>query len=421
MLISRLKRALRTNLVTPTWTRPELVGGGYSLTAGSGQSITPDSVKRIATAYRCGAVLSDDIAKLPLQLFLARGDGNIQRIRPDGRNRNMAYVVEIQPNRYQTAFYLKKTAVMWLLYWGNAYIWMPPGRQRELFLLAANATLPYIAEDGQLWYRTTFSNGQTEELPSVEVLHLMINSEDGFLGRSVIAFARDTLGRRQGAGETQDMLYSQGLMPAAIMKFNGALSPESRQKIREEYESSMSGSANAYRLAILDNKVEDYKAVQISPVDAQFLQSIEATDLDIANFFGLPLYKLNMGKQSYSSNEQQALDYLATTLDPYLVAWEQAAQLHWLTLEEQSSYYWRFNRDALMRTDSKTRGEYLSKKVLSGLMTINEARAIEDNPSFPGGDSHYVPANMAVVLPDGRLQTVVKSATERTERKEEEH
>jgi HK97 family phage portal protein len=111
----------------------------------------------------------------------------------------------------------------------------------------------------------------------------------------------------------------------------------------------------------------------------------------------VPLYKLNQGKQSYQSNEQQNLDYLNTTLDPYLVQWEQAAALKWLTEAEQNSMYFRFNRDALLRTDAKTRGETLEKAIFSGRLTPNEARQIEDLSAYTGGDDHYIPANMMPV------------------------
>jgi HK97 family phage portal protein len=159
----------------------------------------------------------------------------------------------------------------------------------------------------------------------------------------------------------------------------------------------MSGSSNAYRLAILDNKTTKFEQITMKPVDAQFLESINANDLEIANFFGVPSYKLNQGKQSYQSNEQQNLDYLNTTLDPYLVQWEQAGALKFLSELEQNDTYLRFNRDVLLRTDATTRAGYLEKKILSGQLTPNEARAIDDQSAYIGGDQHYIPANMTVI------------------------
>lgn len=402
MIISAFLDALRpANVVTsPTWTRPELLSG-YSLPTASGQTVTPERSKQVHTAYRCGNILSNDIAKIPMQQFISRRQGEVERVRPNGLTRNMAYVVEVQPNGVQTPFILRKTAIMWLLYWGNAYLWMPPKRERELFVLPSSSTLIYNRPDGSIWYKCTLPVGEPIDAPAVEVLHLMINSVDGLAGRSVVEYARETLGRRLGASETQNKFYKQGLMPGAVAWVRGEMNKEARKKMRESYSEAMAGSENAGSLAIMDQKVEKLDIVQMQPRDAQFLESIQATDAEIANFFEMPLYKLNLGKQSYQSNEQQNLDYLATTLDPYLVQWEQAAQLKWLTVEEQAFSYWRFERNALLRTDAKTRTAYLKERVQSGQMTPNEARQIEDLPAYPDGDRFYMPSNIQAIRNSG--------------------
>ncbi len=402
-----LTNAIR-NMVTPNWTRPEL-SANFVYTTASGQAVSPESAKRIATVYRCGNIISNDIAKLPLQQFISRGPGQIEQVRPDAFRRNMAYVVGVQPNYKQNSFILRKTAINWLLFWGDSYLWTPPSRMREMFVLPSNLTIPRIDEDGLLWFDVTF-DGIPYSIPDVEVHHTMINSINGMNGRSVLTYARETIGRRQGANETQDKLYAQGLMPGAMIRFGGELSKEAREKALLSYTEAVSGSANAGRAVVLDGKVEQFETIPISAVDAQFLESIAATETDIANFFEMPLYKLNYGKQSYESNEQQKLDYLDGTLEPYLTQGEQEAQIKWLTNEEQANSYWRYNRKALLRMDAKARGEYLKSNILSGQMSPNEARQVEDEPSYPGGDYKYIPSNMAIIMPDGTIQMISKNS-----------
>lgn len=380
-------------------TLPDLLQA-WGLATSSGQTVTVENSKNIATAYRCINVLSDDLAKMPLQVFVSRNQGEIDRMRPSSYQQNIAWLLEVSPNRWMTPFVFKKTLMMWLITWGNAYAWMPswqPGQRREIFILKADRTQPVYDLQGNLWYQTSFDNGRIEYLPAVEVLHLLINSTDGISGKSVISYARESLGRQMGARETQGKFYEQGLNPGGIMWMNGEANKDARNKVRDSYAEAMSGSSNAYRLAVMDNKVAKFETITMKPVDAQFLESIQDNDIEIANFFGMPLYKLNMGKQSYQSNEQQNLDYLTTTLDPYLVQFEQAAALKWLSEEEQNYTYFRFNRDVLLRTDAKTRAEYLEKKIFSGQLSPNEARAIEDMPAYVGGDDRYIPANMTKV------------------------
>ena len=294
----------------------------------------------------------------------------------------------------------------WLITWGESYVWKPvpqPGQRPEMFVLPSDRTFPVYDTQGNIWYQTQFKNGEQRYLPGVEVLALLINSTDGVTGRSVISYARESIGRRLGANETQARFYSQGLNPGGIVWVSGDVNKDARKKIRDSYQEAMGGSENAYALAVFDSKITKFEQIMMKPVDAQFLEGIEENDLEIANFFEVPLYKLNMGKQSYNSNEQQNLDYLSGTLDPYLVQFEQAALVKWLSEEEQNYMYFRFNRDVLLRTDAKTRAGYLKDKILSGQMSPNEARQIEDLSAYEGGDAKYIPANMAKVGIDGTL------------------
>ncbi|TRZ48838.1 phage portal protein [bacterium] len=393
-----LSRALTTpKIVDQSLTLPqvvELVGGGRTT---SGESVSPENSKTIASAYRAGNILSDDVAKLPFQQFRRNGD-QVEQVQPDGFMRNIPYLLEVSPNLwFWTPFQFKKTVIQWEIYHGNAYIWRPAVWPPQLLILPADVTYPVLDKtDGSLWYCTRFNNGQIKYIPSVEILHLLINPDrDGFYGRGVIQYARETIGRQLGAHKTQAKFFGQGLNPAGYISVTGTLDKEGRKTIRESYEDAMSSSENAYRLAVFDQRVVKFETVTMKPSDAQFLESIQATDLDIANFFGIPLYKLNSGKQSYQSNEQQNLDYLSTSLDPFLVQFEQGARIKWLSLAEQGSNTFKFIREALLRTDALTRAQMNEILIRSGQRSPNEAREKDDLSNYDGGDEYYMSANYA--------------------------
>lgn len=397
MLISRIRNQV-TNMPPSDFVRGVDV---IDLPTVGGLHVTAETSKNIATAYRCINTISDDIASMPLQTFMSRAPGQIERMQPDYRLQNIAWLLELSPNRWMTPLVFKKAAVMWLLTYGATYIWQPPrqaGRRRELFLLPSNVTTP-VFDGMQLYYEVRIPGWAPQRYPDVEVLPLLINSTDGINGKSVISYARETLGRQLGNYATQNKIAGKGLNPSGIIWMDGDLSKEGRKKVRDTYEEALSQSG----IAIFDPKVSKFEAITLKPTDAQFLESIEENDVEIANFFSFPLYKLNKGKQSYESNDQQDLDYLKSTLNPYLVQWEQAAALRWLTEAEQNYTYFRFNRDSLLRTDAKTRAEVMEKRIQSGVLTPNEARQIDDLSAYEGGDSHYFPANMGVIQPDGNL------------------
>lgn len=374
------------------------VWGGWNSSAG--KTVTVETAKNVATAYRCINVLSDDVAKIPLYTYNQPKRFMIDRILPDAVAHNIAWNLEVRPNRFMTPFIFKKALMQWLLGWGNSFIWFPPPQgagNPEMFILRGDSTFPYYDDDGNLWYRTVFNNGKIAYLPDVEVLPLLINSLDGIYGRSVVEYARESIGRQLGAYETQGKIYSQGLNPAGILWANGELKSAARDAMRDEFEKKMAGSSNAYRLAIMDNKVQKFEPITMRPIDIQFLQGIQATDVEICNFFGVPLNKVNAGKQSYNSNEQNNLDYLGGTLDPYLVQIEQGARLKWLPAAQQDTEYFKFYRKALLQIDATARADVNSKNIAWGVTSPSEAREDEDLSGYPEGQKFWMSRNYSPV------------------------
>jgi HK97 family phage portal protein len=364
----------------------------------SRQVVTEDSSKKIATAYRCANTISDDIGMMPLQSFHSYL-GNIARIYPNAIERNTAYLVEKQPNRWMVPFIWKKTVVNWLQFWGNAFIWQPPGLYRELFILPAHSTYPMLDKDGNKWYATIWPNQQKDLIPDVEMVHLMINSSDGLIGKSMLGYARETFGRQLAAHETQDSISGDGLKPSAALYMKGTdISQDARDVVRKTYLDAAATGA-----AIFDERVLKYETITMKPTDAQFLEGINATDADIANFFNFPLHKPNMGKQSYESNDQQELNYIHSALNPFLIQWEQSGGQKWFPEVDQPFNYLKFNRDSILQTDAKTRAEILRTRIQSAMLTPNEALQIEDQNGYPGGDGHYMQASFGLVQKDGSI------------------
>ena len=359
-------------------------------------TISAETAKKLSTVYRCMNILSDDIAALPFQQFerLERGS---RRVKPDGDSRNVAYMIEIEPNRWQTPFVFKKRLILDLLSMGNAYAWRPVSTYPEIYHLEASKVRPVFDRKGNRYFQVLFDNGEVKDIPDPEILQLMINPDKrGMFGRSVLGYASDTINRQIGANTSRNTLMGNGLLPTAILKVNGAIGEEARQKVKESYLKSATDGVMVH-----DNAIVDFKQITMNASDVQFLESIQATEVEIANYFGLPQYKLNLGKQSYQSNEQQQLDYLGTTLNPYLVQFEQSARLKWLATEDQDAGFFRFERKALMQLDTKTQAEFLHTQILDGIYSPNEARAINDLEPYPGGDQHYFPGNMAVITEKG--------------------
>lgn len=378
--------------------------GGYEPSHGSrtqsGETVSVFSSQCIATAYRAKNIISDAIGIMPLKQYRRNGD-TILNVEPDPVTRNIPYLMQVSPNGWGwTPFQFKKACAEWELFYGNSYQWRPPVSPQQVFILPANRTRPVLDIDGGLWYEHRFSSSpKPVYIPAVEVLHQLINpDESGMMGRGVITFARENFGRRIAANKAQAKLFAQGFMPSAYVKINGDASKEVRTRIRDSYEDAMSGLENIYRLAIFDKNITEYVPIDMNLKDSQWLESISATDDDIALFFGMPGHMLNKGKEAYNSNEQKYNEFITLTLDPFLVPWEEAARIRWLPSNEQAANYFKFKREALLRMNAKERAEINQTKINSGQMMPNEARAQDEMNPYPLGDRFYMnSASMPIV------------------------
>jgi len=371
----------------------------YGVKTQSGEKVSVYSAMSIATFYRGLNIITDDIAKMPFQQF-SRQDNKVEHVEPDGLARNMAYLLQVSPNLWGwTPFQFKKAVATWVLTHGNGFVWRPPLITPQLLILPANRTVPVFEKNtGDLWYQHTFSNGEKRYIPAVEILHLLINpDESGVMGRGVIQFARESIGRQLGAHKVQSRMYSSGLTAAAYVQVDAHLDQDGRNKIKASYSEAISGADNAYSLAVFDKKITKFEPIQISAKDAEFLGQIDATDRDICNFLGLSEHMLNRGKEAYNSNEQKYTEYLQGTLDAYLVPWEEGARIKWLSQSEHGTGYFKFNRASLLRMDAKARAETNSIKIQSGQMNPNEARALEEQSPYAGGERYWMMSNLQPV------------------------
>ena len=187
--------------------------------------------------------------------------------------------------------------------------------------------------------------------------------------------------------------YAKGTQVPGVLTTDTDLSPGNRDAIREEWERIHSGADNAFRVAVLDMGTK-YQPIGITNKDSQFIESKGVTVEDISRFFAMPLYKLNAGKQSYSSNEQNAIEYVNDTLMPVLTQYEQEYTYKLLfESERRQNLRIRVNQNAELRGDLAARANWYKVMREIGPYSVNDVRALEDLPDVPGGDTRNASLN----------------------------
>lgn len=379
---------------------------GIGLSGGHLESSSLSNSTRLADVSRCIDILSDDMAKLPWFLM------NEQTKKRSTTGDPLLHLLRVRPNEAMTPFIFGKALETNILAGGDGFVWIvrDPRSMDPVELIPVPWQLADVhrERDGTIWYSVTNPvNGELMRLPSTDMIHLKCFTGDGLRGVSVLRRARDAITSGIAAQDFQRSFYQNGGQPSGILKTDsdlggtasvpdgkgGMRSVPKKDLVRSEWERIHSGPNNAHRIAVLDHGL-DYKALTISQSDAQFVETRKLSRIDIANFFGIPLYKLNDGKQAYSSNEQNSVDYAVSTLQPQVTQWEQEFSYK-LLLDSRldAGERLRMNMMAALRGDRASRGVWYKYMREIGAFSVNDILSLEDMPPVPGGDTRYASRN----------------------------
>lgn len=363
-----------------------------------------DAAMRLSAVNRCIEILSDSMGKMPFFVYDSTTRKRIE-------DHPVCELLSVRPNRWQTPFVAKKQLEAERIN-GNGIAWI----QRDPRTLQAVEFVPIprgkysitLASSGELWYTLQHPfTGETIVCTQADVVHLLAYTRNGYTGISYIERAREVIRSGRAAQEYASAYYANGGQPSGILKtesdLGGTVTVKNAQGeditvskkdlVRAEWEKRHSGPANNQRIAVLDMGL-DYKPLSISNRDAQFVEQSDLSVQDIARFFGVPLYKLQAGKQSYSSNEQNAIEYVVGTLHPNATQWEQGLTYALLAPKDiQKGLRIRGNMMAELRGDFKSRGEWYKNMRESGAYSINDIMALEDLPDVEGGNERYASLN----------------------------
>ena len=167
--------------------------------------------------------------------------------------------------------------------------------------------------------------------------------------------------------------------------------------MRESWQSTFGGSGNANKIAVLEEGMK-YTPIGISPEQAQFLETRKFQINEIARIFRVPPHMVgDLEKSSFSNIEQQSLEFVKYTLDPWVIRWEQSIQRTLLSKDEKTAYFVKFNLEGLLRGDYQSRMNGYAIGRQNGWMSANDIRELENLDRIPaedGGDLYLINGNM---------------------------
>lgn len=396
-IISKLKQS-RASPKNSLW------GSTYSFFFGSttsGKTVNERTAMQTTAVYACVRILAETIASLPLHTYKHTENGKEKAIEHSIYN-----LLADEPNSEMTSFVFRETLMSHLLLWGNAYAQIirdGRGNVIGLYPLLPNKMTVNRSSNGEIYYiysRYSHENPNIEHYGNVylqnhEVLHIPGLGFNGLVGYSPIAMAKNAVGMSIACEEYGASFFANGANPGGVLEHPGVVKDPAR--VRESWNSVYQGTGNAHKVAVLEEGMK-FQSIGIPPEQAQFLETRKFQINEIARLFRIPPHMVgDLEKSSFSNIEQQSLEFVKYTLDPWVIRWEQAMKKALLLPSEKKDYFIKFNVDGLLRGDYQSRMNGYATGRQNGWLSSNDIRELENLNKIReelGGDLYLVNGNM---------------------------
>ncbi|SFT04160.1 phage portal protein [Marininema halotolerans] len=307
-------------------------------------------------------------------------------------------LVSNSPNSNLTSFDFIRTLEVQRNTYGNAYAMKDYGTNFQveaLHLIDPSCVTPVLEEKTKvLWYEIEGDKGRYY-VHNMDMIHLKHIHSQGFKGIKPVDVLRRTL-EFDAEVRTFTMDQMDGAVKASfLLKMESNFSRDKKKEILDGFKSFYRENGGV---------LLQESGTEISPIERKFLDTkvFEVENITrsrVAAVFNLPLFMLGGLRESTTTNrEQESLEFVQGTLMPIVRQYEQEFNRKLLTDRERSrGLGFKFNMNALLRADTRTRGEFYFKNIRSGVFTPNEVRAWEELPPLPGGEKLYMSRDLSPI------------------------
>ena len=357
------------------------------------QEWTVDSVAAYHAVYRCITLIANDIGKLQARIVEADSDDiwverDVAAFSPVLR----------RPNRYQNHIQFKQWWITCKLFRGNTYALKARdnrGVVTSLYILDPNRVTVLVSPDGSIFYRLSGDNLSgieegTLEVPASEIIHDRMNCLfHPLIGVSPLFAAG--LAADEGLRMQQDSqtFFANAAQPGGVLTAPGAISDETAARLKAYFADNFTGT-NAGNIAIAGDGLK-FEAMRLSSVDSQLIEQLRWTAEVVCGCFGVPAYKAGVGPWPANANVEAAdqayySQCLQILIEEFELAMDDGLGLDW----QRDRRGVELDLDGLLRMDSATRIDTLTKAVGGGITTPNEARKKLNAKPLKGGDTVYL-------------------------------
>lgn len=389
--MASFRKALEKRAFDPNDNANVIPRNSYSGMSIAGVAVNADSAMKLSTVYACVRLISGTIASLPLGAYVRRGRNRIAYA--SIYNETPQWINN--PNPESTRLEFIEQVLSSMLIHGNAYIMLirdSYGDVIETWVLHPDdVTISRPNVGASLTYKVRGANGETKEFSKQNILHIpMLKLPGNLYGISPITNCRLTLGNSLASDTYASSYFGNSANAGGVITTPVGMTQEQIEEMANRWKIDHQGPHQAGGVGVLTGGA-DFKPLQINAKDAQLLESRQFNVEDVARIFGVPLSLIGVsspGAMSYASVEANNLAFVQHTLRAILERLEQAFS----QLLPMKDGFVKFNLDALLRGTTSERFDNYGKAMLQGWLSLNDIRALEDQPSIgAAGDTYRVP------------------------------
>lgn len=361
----------------------------------NGYDISDGDLKE-STYFKCIKILSESVAKMPINLKTSSEEGE------DKATKHYLYdLLKNRPNEYMSAIDFWKAMEATRQHKGDSFALISrdsKGKITGLYpidvtrLIVDNVGLSKSKKKNKILVEYTI-NGAIYNCLYSEVLHFKGFTLDGINSYSVKDTLKGLIDTNKGALNYQRELFKNGLTNKAVVQMVSDIKEEKDlRKTQEKFNRLYSSKGRVFTVPAGYN----ITPLNLSLADSQFEQLKKLNAIDLGTAFGVHPYMLGF-TEGYNNNslEQSSLSFLVDTLLVLITSIEQELNYKLLTqVERNQGYYFEFNQGVLLRVDSQTQADIITKYVSGGIYTPNEARILLGKKKMIDGDELIVNAGV---------------------------
>lgn len=364
-------------------------GTGAVAANASGEYIDESNVLTVASAWAAVNAVASDVASMPLRLRKRTGPGasDVVTDHPTAR-----LFWRSPDGGFTTPQQFIGSWVAHRMIGGNGYArayWQGGWPVRLRVLNPREVVVHVDDETGEVAYTV-----KGKPVAASEILHLAGMGGDGVSGWSPTDHGRQTLGLSKAAESNAASFLGNAAIPCGLVKVPVAKNEQAAEAMLNRLQNQFSGTGR-YRLHAVPQGT-DWEQTSADPAAAQLLEVRGFQVAESSRLWRVPGDKLgDLTKASYATVEQNNLGYLGQTIRPICESIEAVLDLRLLTdAEVAAGYFWEFDFSSFLRSDLTSRANWIRNLAASGLLKVNEGRALADLPPLAqGGDEVLVPLN----------------------------